>query len=751
MSVRWVGQRTLRASHFLSATSQAGPNVRVSDPAPTNLGSEKVTAAVADGIALNELLTITAEGALGTATYKASNDGGTTTFGRQPVTVWDNGQGGGENTSVTILDDTDTVGFSRPVAIDTDGDGVLDRVLVAISRKSNTKVEIYACDDLLTGVGWAKICDDANTPNPGGYVTSQEGTSFNGVQLVARGGGSELFVSFVRSLGLGYHGVCVAKSTDHGVTWSFLGVVATLADFTDTNVEFILLANEKLQISYLAHDGANYQVYCQSSADGATWTATPKQVTTGATNKTYHAMFQDASGKTVCLAMVASSGIVGKQCTNADPAKSSATWATYSETLFGADASNLSIAACIGAEGAKHVIVNDSTNQKLFYSGLNGTGTFSALDTIADITNDICLCRLGQIGGALWCVYYEATVSKVQLAMSQYWEAYSAGANEAPTPLSGVSVLGPSGAWHSFEGTGLLAGDDFLLVNAFDYGAERMVLLDPDHPARSVADGAEWIAVFDLGANTTLQADTVCVESNVKDITVQMCSANDWDGTPEMAADVDLSHSIQSFTPTSHGAGVLTYASGAWRRGSLKGCRLYWPAQDAAVLITGNSATRIHYNGQDSTGNTGTVHILHPKVWASFTSAGARYLRVVVPAQNTPEGYYEIKALVIGEGITWGAKHRCYPVTAIPTEGKFTPDGRTVAVTRGRARNSHRHAMHYGALDDKETMRHFVEAQGSVPFALIWNDADATAWTLVRVPSNIGWDAVKTELLLPEA
>jgi hypothetical protein len=737
MSSHLVFPHVVSESNLVSATSQGGATPLAAIAADGNVGGISVAPSGSTGAVINDQIVLTADGNLGEATYKASNDGGTTDFGRQPVTLWNDGAGGAENTCVTILDDTDVCGHSRVVLVDTDGDGVLDRALIAISRKSNTDLEIYYTDDLLGGTGWAKLSTVF-------IVTANEATTYNGVQMVARG--NELFLAF--STWVATNDVYVYKSLDFGATFTPCSIPVNGVAIASANIDMIVLASSKILLSYIKYDGANFQVYCISTADGVTWTATPKQITTAATDKTYHAMVQDSAGKTICFYMVFSSGILARQCTNADSAKGSASWATYSETLPGADASNLGIAACIGADGTKHIVVEDSTAQKLFYSGLHGTGTFSALDTIADPANDLHLPRLAQIGGALWLTYYEATTNKVQLAISQCWVAYSAG-NEAPTPLANTPVLLPSGIWATFSGSGGLAGDTWNIDSEYLYGAHRAFLGVPRRPFRSASDNAAtFYAVFDMGANGLAIADTVLVQSNLYSETVEFDSTDTF--TPD--ATCTVSHVCQTIAAASL---TLAGCQAAINGGTLtphayKGYRARFATSGEVFLITDNTADRIWCQAQDIDGGTGDLQILAPRAWNTLTQAAYRYMRISIPQQQTYENYYSILVL-LGIRTALDSRHvAAGGITTVPVTDSFTPGGALIRVVRGPARRSWALSLVKMATAEYAELAAQVTNQGAAPFAFIKDSANKFDWGLVQTAPQTVWAARQTALIMDE-
>lgn len=728
MSGKLVFPGAVPPSALLSATNQAGARTSGMIPGAANTGGVSIAASGSFTSGISPYAILTTGGNLGTAEFQASIDGGTTLLGRKVDTTWD-----GNGAAVrTVLADTDDCAISNPCAVDTDGDGVLDRVLIAIARVSTTpdRIDILYTDDLTGAGAWATLVTNA---------TGEVPTYNAGDRLALLSHDGALYLFSYDS------GLVVNKSTDCGTTWSAAVMVAAASDHG--SISAISLASGKMLVAYEQLSGSYQRIYCRSSTNGSSWSA-QKQIDPNTASIDYFSptLFQEADGKTVCIyyRLTATAAMNARQTTAADPA--AGTWAAYSETLWaGADR----VSAAIAPDGTIYAVnlVSDAVSYSKFK---DGDANYSALATAYDPAGALVTPVLSCIGGALWCVVFDATNHDALLVLTKYIATYDA--STAPAVWTGTAAqFIASGLWLTPSGSNASINDTFAATTSYEYGAARCLALRPTHPTRSVGDGAEWSAVFDLGANVRIPIDTICALGNIDHFHFQMNDTNVWT-SPAVNTTVSFVRETIADAGNTGAVGKVTRGAGSWVPGRHAGERVRLGALASAAVynVHDNDASALYVTA-DLSAVTGDLALLSRRAWASQTAASYRYLRILIDQQETAEGYYELPVVLLGLSHAMAETDRAVMSGTIAAEDEITRGGNIFRSCPGGPRRVYRLTLLKTSLAAFQELATKFMGLGTKPIAYIPNASDPYDWALCYPSREIKWRALRTEIEMAES
>lgn len=209
--------------------------------------------------------------------------------------------------------------------------------------------------------------------------------------------------------------------------------------------------------------------------------------------------------------------------------------------------------------------------------------------------------------------------------------------------------------WH---GRGGVAGDKWTFTPEWVFGMKNIISNSPNRVWRSITDNAECNILLKIGDGwEQYYVDGVAFFGmNFWDLNFQMHSVDSW-GTPTVSADVQTT--LATGTIDAVGANHVTDAEllANYKDHELSG--LYFMATsgtDSGVSwkIRDNVSDYIilEETGSHSMGVGNTFRIYGTKAAAMMTAGRVQYIRVNIPAQHTPDDYYQIGTMVAGRVIT---------------------------------------------------------------------------------------------------
>lgn len=204
-----------------------------------------------------------------------------------------------------------------------------------------------------------------------------------------------------------------------------------------------------------------------------------------------------------------------------------------------------------------------------------------------------------------------------------------------------------------FVATGSIAsGDKFRIPSSeYDYRVEH-VLDDFISKVWRGEDEDEQIIRFDAGSGRAFSIDTILiVGTNLPSLTVQLDDDSAF-GSP--STNQAISGAVQTATVSSVDRNRVNFAASTFvpRRYSA-GARQYWVSFSAGsteiFAILNNTAEALILD-RSAAGASGTATIFGETMGYLFSSAQspARYLRLLTPNVELPDGYYEISRVIFG-------------------------------------------------------------------------------------------------------
>ena len=713
----------LRKAHLSSATSQAGFLAKGYVPGAANVG--KISVVPRGTGSTSAIIALTGSGDLETCTYKFSSDGGANYKGRQAITTWD-GNGAASRTPYDGASGaTAPTDCGALFNADLDGDGA-GETLFATATLSTGLSLLYSSPSIDGTGAWTLVSSVAPR-----YIVWHESGKMFGVRVIDPGTDD---------------GIGVYASGDNGVTWNLSARITTHAQAGGLG-NIIRLMSGKLALVYSRTISGDDSIILRTSADGVNWSDECIYTEAGK-DLVQPWIAQTQGGVTLCVYLqnTATVGIEMITYANADPADDTPVPTTL--TMFAADANHSNPTVTISPDGTVIIVVRHATSAKIQYSYLKGaSGTFPAVATLLDTGDTLSTPKVCRIGGALYCTYVNGTTYNVELVMSKYWTTYAAGL-ESWTGSAVYPQWLHGSTWVTFGGYAGVLGDTLTLDSDAEYGAHRVSHGRPRQAARSIADAADWAAVFDAGANGLIPIDTICVGANVGHCHVEANATDSW-GAPTLAQEMSLVRQTIAAANRTLSTCEMTLTAGSLTPHRNIGERLRFATSGEVFLISDNDATKVWCQEQDIDGATGDAQILASKAWAAVTQVNLRFLRLLIENQQTYENYYEVM-LAVGLRTAFTGLTSLKPSTGITGADTSDDGGGTSRNVRGPMRRSWVLSLYMLGAAKYHELRQRIVTQGSAPFVLIPDSTDPYDWAWVQPELETQWVAKTTTIKLLE-
>lgn len=725
-------QREIAAANVISATTEAGARMLQPTAEVFNTGGVNLSSVGSPSAAVTGRVSVVTAGDLEDAQYKYSDDDGSSYYGRLVDTTWDDGAEGGGGTAVEVLADTGNAYASRDVLIDSDGDGVPDRVLKAIVRQSTSpdQIDLMYTDDLVGATGWAVLASD---------ITGGDETDIASCALLRRG--DDLYLLY---WGQTTDYLLCRRSIDGGTTWEGASQVRAVdSGVTGRRIDATVLNNGRLAVVFGDVISAKDSIRFAASDDGATWDNSVQVVADGSADYVDPTIVQEADDKIVVLYQKKTVGIQGKQSTD-----NGVTFDAYSETLWAADSNDGSPCAAIAPDGTIYVVWIDSGD--VDYSKFkDGDANYSATAEAVGVANTLAYPSLANIGGALWMSYLDDTDDDVDQVMTKYWVAYSANGSWMSTdPFEGQ--ITPESYFLRFYGSDARVGDEWSIESDYKYGKDRIVQFRPARPYRSTADEADVAIVIDMGANAVIPIDTVALIGNFEHCHVQMNATDSW-GSPSVNTTVStVERTLASATWSTDGT---VYSSGAaMAPRAYAGKTLYCNTGGNVYTIDDNDAERLYVRGSDLSSESGDAKILSGRGWATQTASRYRFVRILIESQKTVLGYYELQLFLGGMRFALDARTTKAPRTSQAVQIYELASGGKLRARFGNLKTDwiiNVHKMSTAEYAELSAQLRYQD-MGFVPFVLIPDASIAYDFRLVTAPAAVDWNYAQVPLYLEE-
>lgn len=565
-----------------------------------------------------------ASGDAGDATFKWSHDGGVTFFGRDdPYQAAYPG---------TIGVFTGTVLANCSFAQLTDGTWI-----GAYSTGSG-----YAIKSSDGGITWGTpiVFDGAQAPTQVKLLLLSTGRLIIFYRAANRGGAGLHYFKYSDDDGATWSSSSLAVGYSQGFTWqSFYG--------------FDVIELQDGRLAFVYDSSSDAAIYYSVSADGGLTWSSLVNVITAANDQQAPCLVQTSDGLLVCIFETDQDSVGDfelKCCVSSD---GGATWGAVVDVVdFGAaDLISPRIAKDINGD-ILCVYTQDGVDIRATRS-TNGGTTWGA--SIQVLNSAVTFPDIAILDGHISLITYLDGSQDIQSIRRGFWEAYSA--NGCPCAMNAVPqslICGAEITW--LGGSGVIA-DSWTFEAAYTFGAAN--LLDeasPQVPWRSEADGSAMSIVFDMGANGAALVDAVGVfGTNIYTMDVQANATDSW-GAPSLTKTLSfvyLTDAIASVT------GNMVACSGSAVSGaedhSLAGMyaildfggtqEYYWILDNIGVWLV------LDTSGGAITATTPDVVKVCKTAWAGAlagTWAPYRFVRISIPAIDTPDGYFQIGTAILG-------------------------------------------------------------------------------------------------------
>lgn len=208
-------------------------------------------------------------------------------------------------------------------------------------------------------------------------------------------------------------------------------------------------------------------------------------------------------------------------------------------------------------------------------------------------------------------------------------------------------------------------GDIWTFAPEYQHAAENIISDSPKKVWRSINDGVTCELIIDMGANVRFLADSVAFfDCNISSCSVEMNSSDSWSspdisesvsfventGSINSVADNYLSDTGNSLFDNHYqdhelgdGKHYLTMTSGT--------------SDGYTFLIADNMDNTVAIDTTEAHGISAadTFSLYGSKIYSVFNSGTTmyRYMRIYIPAQKTPQGYYQIGTAILGKTTTF--------------------------------------------------------------------------------------------------
>ncbi len=456
----------------------------------------------------------------------------------------------------------------------------------------------------------------------------------------------------------------VYYSDDNGETWAYLADGANARDV-------ILLDNGNLLAVCNLDEGYGWQIAARISSDGgATWSDNIKVTANSVVNSQLNpsvAALRD--GTIICMYSSNQLNVSRYSIFYSRSTDGGATWSagvtptnlTWVDENLGApyvitDIDNTLIV--VYAKGKTKAMLSYSTDKGWNWS----VPVQASAITTGTYDKEPWLCLFN--GHEIMLSFLEGN-STFKTVRRGEWTTYSANACPCAINLTEqVLVDDTSISWGGMSG---VMGDIWTFLTEYYGGAKNIVSGSPSIPWRSTSDNVACSIILDFGAQGRNYIDGVAFFGcNLRTLTFEQNSANSW-ASPALTLSVSFDTTVGTIDAVS-GANIMdTSLLAGYYDHQLKGMYVRatsgtdsgvtWKILDNVgswIMLDTLSATNL------AAGNTFVIFQPDIAVLAAGLAGTEmyRYARISIPAQKTPEGYYQVGEFVAGKVVTlaraWG-------------------------------------------------------------------------------------------------
>jgi hypothetical protein len=584
-------------------------------------------------------------GDAGTATFKWSHDGGTTYFGRSnpDTTTWLN--------LTEVLDGT-AVADSRPLIFEKSTGGLMCIHMSDATAKEGSV--LFSSDNGMTWGDEVKIEDSAFYDSFGivGGVQLSTGRIYvwDGV---ANGGG---FIQTFYSDNDGANWTLSSLGDSDTIYWD--GIESSkgyLCRVYDLVYDMACIA-VRMSISY--SDGSWATIDVANSVDVMNMYPTVCETSYGNIVVAYASNEDDSVGEFSIYCKISTDGgaTFGSRILIFDFSSGHNRYKPKLATDINGDL--YCVAVDILASG-QNIIMSRSTD---------GGATWGAEKIIATGSgDDLDSPYLTLINNTLFCAYENKTDGDIFLMRQGVYEVYAASGIPVPATIAPFTLTNNVGV--TFIGGAGVTGDNWQFEPEYSFGMANIITHSPAHPFRTTTDNFDCAIVIDMGQYERFRATGVgFFGCNLRTIEFQMNATDSW-ATPSV--DETITFDV--------GTGTVDAVSGNMVQDTAfladykdhffsnkgKNERYYLRAtsgidEDVTYEIRDNVDGWFILETSDSISiaASDTFAVYQSFASKTFTGGNYRFIRILIEAQETSSGYYQIGSMVAGPAITlsrsWG-------------------------------------------------------------------------------------------------
>ena len=326
------------------------------------------------------------------------------------------------------------------------------------------------------------------------------------------------------------------------------------------------------------------------------------------------------------------------------------------------------------------------------------------------------------------------------------WAAYTGEASyTAPRTVTGEMALdrNVSISWGGSAGT---VNDLWTFQGEYLYPREKLFNKAPNEYWADTEDNVQRAIVLDAfsGEYAAIEADRIAViNANIEHLTLQAHPSNSWTN-PDFSQNisfVEVSGEIDATDKVS-----ITDVGATWEMNEHKDKKLkvtvpVTGATRGIYTVTENDATKIYVKAADFTTDgiiSGESYsIFTPQITKGFTRFSKRFVRLVIPAQETKENYYRIGPIGLGLSLNlmWRESGKMQ-FSLIPNiEMTQTAGGQRRTIKKGPIRRTWQRGLDVMVADQQKTLRSFAQYidVSHIPFFWIPDQDKPTETYLVRI------------------
>jgi hypothetical protein len=299
---------------------------------------------------------------------------------------------------------------SRPVPLDSDGDSIADRVLIAVGDDAANVVTVLVTTDLAGWGTWSVL----STPVTADFQSL-------GSLVVAN---QSLFLIYSSDS----DDLQVRSSLDFGAT--FGGFIASIAARAEgggrQSPRAIATQSGKIAVVMLEGDSDGVvrdHVHIHTGSDGATWSSAKEIWGEDDVNWRDPDLVQLANGRTIVTAFRGGStpGIYARSTTAADPATGSfSDWGTSAPALPAPVSTRDQPTLCVAPDAGLLLMCRETSGTTFLQrSRLTDVGgDFTPFIDAVRTAEDLAMPQVNAIGGAFWCAFVNATRGDAEMVVA---------------------------------------------------------------------------------------------------------------------------------------------------------------------------------------------------------------------------------------------------------------------------------------------------------------------------------------------